>query len=721
MKHRWHFFRAGGVDQVSLRNGDDLLAFRDLDRKLWIALAMPVAGVDIEPETLSLLDLDHDGRLRLPEILAAIDFIEKAFRKPGDILVSKPEVALDAIADAELLTAAKRILSDLGKPASTSIHVDDTAAITKAFSATVLNGDGVVIPESARDADLRRAIADAIASVGSVQDRSGKSGVDKALAEQFFAAVDERRAWLAKGSDPALRALGETSELAANAFVAVRDKLADYFTRCQIAAFDTRGAGLLAGKDDVLAALSSRTLSPDDEELAKLPLAQLDGAGTLSLRKGINPAWAARVAAFEERVVRPLLGPIEVLSGADIAAIAAKLAPVLAWQAAKPTTKVDALDLAWLERLGQPELRAQLAALVGEDAALASEYDKIESVTKLVRLQRDGGRLLRNFVNFSDFYSQQDGVFQAGTLYIDARAIHLTVEVSDAAKHAALASSSAAFLLYCDLKRGSETRQVAAAVTNGDADNLFVGRNGVFYDRQGKDWDATITKIIANPISVREAFWAPYKKLVRTIEDNVTRRAAAADAASTAKLDAVAKNVSEADKAAAAPPPPAPPPKRVDLGTVAAIGVAIGGIGTLIGALLGTMFGLGKWLPLGLIALLLMISGPSMLLAWLKLRRRNLGPMLDANGWAINGRARINVPFGARMTELAVLPKGSQRSLDDPFADKKTPWKRWVFLIVLIVTAVLWWQGKLDRYLPNRIRSVELLGDRAPAAPAPKP
>ena len=134
------------------------------------------------------------------------------------------------------------------------------------------------------------------------------------------------------------------------------------------------------------------------------------------------------------------------------------------------------------------------------------------------------------------------------------------------------------------------------------------------------------------------------------IEDTVTKRAQAADAAATAKMETVGKAVGRSDAnvhaagtvAAGAAPPPvvAPlPAKKIDLGTVAAIGVAIGGVGTLVGALLGSMFGLGKWLPLGLLALLLMISGPSMLLAWLKLRRRNLGPILDANGWAINSRA----------------------------------------------------------------------------------
>ena len=46
----------------------------------------------------------------------------------------------------------------------------------------------------------------------------------------------------------------------------------------------------------------------------------------------------------------------------------------------------------------------------------------------------------------------------------------------------------------------------------------MVGRNGIFFDRLGHDWDATITKIIENPISIRQAFFAPYKRAIRFVE-----------------------------------------------------------------------------------------------------------------------------------------------------------------------------------------------------------
>jgi hypothetical protein len=730
MLHRWHFFRAGAVDQVQLRDGFDLLALPELDQKLWVALAMPTTGVDIDPETLKLMDVNSDGRIRVHDVLTAVEDIKRIFKNPSEVLASHDEVELDAINDKAVVAAAKRMLADLGKKDATAITIADTIAVTKAFADTVLNGDGIIIAGSADPGPTRTAIEDAIACVGSVADRSGKPGIDRALADQFFADVDKHAAWLDAGA--ASRPLGDATEAAADALRAVRDKLDDFFTRCRLASFDPRAQAVLAGQEAELIALASKTLTAGDEAIARLPLARVDSVARLQLTAGVNPAWAPAMTTFLDKCVKPILGARDALMPADLATLVDKLAAFEAWRAAKPETKVGALSAARIKELAAPELRAKVNDLIAADAALTSEYEQITYVVKAVRYQRDFGRIARNFVNFSDFYSKKDGVFQTGTLYLDGRALHLCVPVADAAKHGLLASASDACLVYCDITRQGVTKQIAAALTNGDADNVFVGRNGIFYDRDDKDWDATVTKVITNPISVREAFWSPYKKLVKIIEDNVTKRAQAADAAASAKIEAAGKTIAHGDQhahaagsAAAAtvavppPPPPAPapaaPPKKVDLGTVAAIGVAIGGIGTLVGALLAVMFGLGKWLPLGVVALLLMISGPSMLLAWLKLRRRNLGPILDANGWAINSRARINVSFGAAMTELAAIPQGSRRSLADPFADKTPPWRLYIALSTLIVLAGTWYVGRLDSLLPKVARSTSVLGENAPA------
>lgn len=746
MAHKWHFFRAGGVDQVSLRNGADILALEELDQKLWVALAMPTREVDLDPATLDALDSDKDGRIRVQDILAAVTWIKNVFKDPGRLLESADKVELAQIADAKLLSAAKRILTDIGKEDATSISLEDIQAITKTFAETLLNGDAIVIPDSAgADADARKAIEDIIATQGSVLDRSGKPGVDRAKTAAFFAEVDQHALWMRKGSEAAVRPLEDTAAAAA-AYQAVADKLDDFFTRSRLAAYDNRAARTLEGQEADYQAIAARQLNLSAQEIAKLPLARIEPAGVLHLGAGLNPAWADKIATFANVAVRPVLGARESLTAEDVAKIKAKVAPHCDWVACKPTVSVVSLADEWLGKLAAPELRQRLEDLIAADAALADDYAERSSVEKLVRLQRDFGRILRNFVNFSDFYSRQDAVFQAGTLYFDARAARLCVWVGDEGKHASLAASSGCFLVYCTLKRGKETRHVACALTNGDGDNVFVGRNGIFYDRGGHDWDATVSKIISNPISVREAFWSPYKKLVRTIEEQVTKRAQAAETAADAKLAASGASIANFDPTKAAPaaapdapapaaatappttaPAPAPaaagliPMRKIDIGTVAAIGVAIGGIGTMVAGIFGTILGLGKWLPLGMAAILLAVSGPSMAIAWLKLRKRNLGPILDANNWAVNGSARINVAFGAAMTSMAELPPGSQRSMSDPFADKPTKWKRYAILGVVLALVLGWYFGKLDAYLPERIHSTRVIPWRKPKPEKPAP
>ena len=128
------------------------------------------------------------------------------------------------------------------------------------------------------------------------------------------------------------------------------------------------------------------------------------------------------------------------------------------------------------------------------------------------------------------------------------------------------------------------------------------------------------------------------------------------------------------------------------MGTVAAISVAFTGIATVVGGLLQAFLGLGLWIPLGILGIILAISFPSMFIAWFKLRQRNIAPILDASGWAVNGNVRINIPLGATLTALPVRPEGSRLDSYDPFRQKKFPLKRVIFftlLGVLLLAAVI--------------------------------
>ena len=127
--------------------------------------------------------------------------------------------------------------------------------------------------------------------------------------------------------------------------------------------------------------------------------------------------------------------------------------------------------------------------------------------------------------------------------------------------------------------------------------------------------------------------------------------------------------------------------KKVDVGAVAAMGVAFGALSAALAGILGLFKGIAPWqFPLFLMVLMLVISGPSLILAYMKLRRRNLGPILDANGWAVNAKAKVNVPFGTSLTGIAKLPPGATVDISDRYAEKSAAWPK-----VLIVLFVIWW------------------------------
>ena len=497
-KYKWSFANVGGVTRVRIQSAEDIRHLGELDKKMWTVLSCPVNGLEISSDSLSLMDVDGDGKLRLKEVIATADYLCAALKDPKTLFEQKDELAIDNIADEAIKAVAEKLATE-GKISLAAVQ----AAI-----------DGVTIEEQAIPA----------------------------------------------------------APLEADVIAAYKEKQAEY------AAYF------------------------EQEKLQKLGLAVIPEE---------TPKPGMTEKKFKEM-------------GAQIAE----------WEAAKAAAETANAD------------------------ALAAAKAEFMPLRKLLLLHRDFYRLLRNFVTFEDFYDYDKKTiasFEAGTLIIDQRACHLCIRVNDPAKHDAQAPLSGMYLLYChcENKKTGKTANIVAAMTQGEIKNLSIGKNGVFYDNDGLDYDATVTKIIDNPISIRQAFWTPYRKFSKWIEEKINKSAAEKDAKAfddmTAKADAATAKEGEAPKPA------------FDIakfaGIFAAIGMALGMIGTALAAVAKGMSGFAWWQYLIIfVCILLVISGPSMVMAWLKLRRRNLAPVLNANGWAINADAIISVPFGKTLTEQVAFP-----------------------------------------------------------------
>lgn len=570
----WKFCSIGGVTRVRISSGEDIAHLGELDQKLWTALSCPTTGLEFNQEALNLLDSDHDGRIRVQEVIAAASWACKLL-KNKDLLLSMSDTLdineIDTTTEEgqKIYNCAKDIIKTLGKTDG-KITLGDASAMVAKVTAQNLEDWKASLPATAL------VYGDKTADVLTLVDTLGS-------------------------------------------------KMAEYFSACKFKAYNP---------ESPKAQENDEFLSHPSEDC----LLHLDK---------INPVWAAQIEALKAAA---LPATASTLSEAEWNDIASKFGEYKAWLGSK----------AEFEKKGV-------------------ETESLTALHNLLILYRYLYSYLNNYVLFGDFYAHDKlSVFDAGELYIDQRCLKLCIRVSDMAAQTVMAPKSGMYILYCDCvsKSTGKKMTIAAVLTNGDVDNLCVGQNAVFYDRDGLDYDAVVTKIIDNPTSVRQAFFHPYKKLAKSITDRINKKAAEKEAKVDAGLEAAANKTPDAPKAE----------NKFDIAKFAGIFAALGmGVGVLASAI--AALATPAWKPLVVIAILvLVISGPSMFVAWLKLRRRNLGPILNANGWAINSAVIVNTVFGATLTSLAKYPKIVGKN--DPYAPKKKHTGWWILLAIVLILGI---------------------------------
>jgi len=685
---------------VQLNTVEDLHALATLDPKLWVALSCPVNDLEIDRRTLALIDNDADGRVRIEEMLIAVQWTLARLSNPQS-LFEGGELPLSAInkADAEgekLLASAKRILANMGAAEATSISVDQAANTEQIYGKSRLNGDGVIAKDASDDLAIQQLIGEIMDCQGAETDRSGEPGITKEKLDSFFEELKSYDLWWAQGEVDTVQGedvfpLGDATPEAFAQFNAVEKKIDDFFARCQLAAFDARAEAPLNPGVALYTDIADEDFSLPREDIEALPLAKVTATSTVPILEGINPEWRARMHTLCAKVIRPLgIGPGDSLEIDEWQEVKTRFEAYRVWRQSKPETGVEKLKIKRVRALLTSDLRGKVSALLEEDARLAPEMKAIDSVEKLARYNRDLIVVLQNFVNFNQFYDESlSAIFQAGELFLDGRECRLCLRVGDPTKHAVLATLSRAFVAYCECRRKDSPTKfyIAAVFSAGDSSNLIVGRNGVFRDRKGLLWDTTIVRLIENPISIHEAFLRPYVRIGRFIGQKIEQWAVTRDKAMQKQMETgvetVASDSSHSGKNNNGPA----------IGGVAAMlaagGIALGALGAGLASLFSTMKALTWWeLPLIILGVVLMISFPSMIIAWLKLRKRTLAPLLDASGWAVNGRTLISAKLGRILTTRATLPLASHCKFEERNGVRSGIWA--ALGLTLIVCIITW-------------------------------
>lgn len=707
-KYKWSFVNIGGSARVRIKSGDDIAHIAELDPKMWTVLSCPTTGLEIDDKSLKYMDCDGDGKLRINDVISVSQWIMPILKDKDLILKGEDSIDINQInADdangKKLYSSAKQILENLGKEGSL-ISLADTADITAIFAKTRFNGDGIITEASSDNADIKSMIAAIISSIGGVADRSGVQGVGAEQIETFYKNINDYLAWTAAKIEAPF---GDKTDAIIEAYNALDAKVRDYFMRSKLAAFSPNNTAALDIQTSQIDAISAENLSTKNNEIAAYPLTHITGKSELSLSAAINPAWEKYFNIIKANAIDTSK---DVITEEDWNAIAAKFSAYNTWKNSKAGAAVETLGIDVMNNILAQDKKAELLDLVAQDAALKEQSDNIDMVDKFLHIYRDFYRLLKNFVTFNDFYDKDRNVksiFQCGTLIIDQRACKFCMKVNDTGKHSAVAGMSGMYLVYCDCttKTKAAKMQIAAAVTVGDIGELSVGKNGIFYDNSGLEWDAVITKIVDNPINISQSFWSPYRRMATAIENLINKSAADKDAKmmanATANINAAPTKTADAKAAAATPP--------FDIakvaGIFAAIGMAFGMIGTALASIFKGIFALKWWQFIMLfVGIIIVISGPAMIMAWLKLRRRNIAPLLNANGWAVNATSKISIPFGETLTDIAKYPK---MKLKDPFAKKglKTWQKCLITFGVITLTICALWIFNVLSYINPKIKS----------------
>lgn len=703
----WKFSTLGGVTRVNISNGQDIAHLDELDQKLWTVLSCPVKGLEMDEKSLSMIDLDGDGKIHVNEVLATAKWLVGLLKDPDTIVKGGEELPLDAInAESEegkaILEAAKAVLKNSGLEDET-ITLAEASSYLELVFAKPFNGDGIIVPASAEDEALKQTLTDAVTCEGGAADRCGEAGIDADGIERFYTAVSDFIAWNEAGQADKDNVFpyGEGTAAALAAVEAVKPKVDDYFLRCKLAAFNSTDASLDVSADKINA-VSGKNLAQCVDEISEYPIAKVSPSMTLSLVSGINPTLQAAVDNLKALVLDVDYPGITELTEEQWNAVQAKFAAFTAWNAAKKGASVEALGLERVSAIQAAAQKDTLLGLVEKDKALESSVSAIESVIKLLTLNRDFFTFLHNFVTFEDFYSSVNGdtkaIFQAGTLFVDQRSTDLCVKVADMGKHGDMASLSGMFILYCTCtSKTGETMNIAAVLTEGRISNLRVGQNALFYGRDGSDWDAVVTKIVDNPISVKQAFFSPYRKFANSLSDRLKKNVADKESKVSGDMAGKAGSISlpaapAADGTAAA----AAPKQGFDIakfaGIFAALGMAVAFLVTALAKLVNPWYNV----LIMLCVIVLLVSGPSMLMTWINLRRRNIAPVLNANGWAINSRALVNTKFGSFFTKVVKLPKVKGK---DPYSVKTPCWLQTIIWLVVLaaIFSFIWYKRPVDK------------------------
>ena len=683
------FEKFGRSHQPQIRTAADLEAVLSLDQSLWAATSAPRGAFRCDARFLECVDHNGDGRIHSEEVRVAVRWMLDRLSDRSRIAEEAEELALSALqAGTEegkaLLEGARHVLRKAGRPDADAVALEQVRAFLARLQSQPLNGDGIIVPASARDEKTAQYVRDAVACTGGVADASGVAGIGEEQVSAFQTEISAFLAWQEKASVPAgsdrtdLMPLGDATPGAYALYQAHAAKVDAFFTLARMLRFEPGSAPQLTGPGPDTQTLSRIRPETVRAYLESAPLAQPQADGRLPLAgEAVNPHYREWLGAVRERVLVPLLGgATETLTEDAWERVKRDLAGYGAYLREKKGPSVEQLPHERLSSYRSGEIARVVQELIARDRKVTRIRDRVRDLEQLLLYHQHLLRFVNNFVSFPELYAARSrALFEAGSAVMDGRWFNFALRVDDVAAHSMVARASNIFVLYLEVTGPAGERfLVAVPATSGTKGNLDVGKRGIFFDVDEREYGVKVLQIIENPISLREALCAPFVRLWRYATGKIETWSSQAEKKLQTQLD-------QSQAAVAQPAAPRAPGGSAAM-PIMGVSVAAAALSSAFAFITKTLSGL-QWyqIVLGLVGAAAVVMLPAMLVAILKLRSQDLSSLLEGCGWAVNVRMRLDRSQRRYFTRRAPYPEGAQGT-------PREHWK-WLLLIVLLIGLAL--------------------------------
>lgn len=684
------FHRFGRSHHLRIETAQDLAAVLELAPAHWIAISAPIDGIHLDPDFMARLDTDADGRIRPEELRKAIEWtlahlVDRSGLEAGADALRVAAIDPNSPDGPRLLKAIERVGATDGV-----LHLSTTRTVVDALEALPASPAGVIRPGVEDSAQTRALLEAVIALTGGVPHPSGSAGVDAASLKAGLDGIALEAAWRSERVQP----FGDRTAALHTTWQQARRRVDRFFARCALVAVD-RG---LVDRFNLPPADTVGASKATEAELRALlesaPLATPNAEGVLRLDGGLNPAFRAEIAALRAGPLTEVLGePPATLDEPAWRRCCAQFTAYDAWISRRPTAALASLSDAALEALTADAPRTGALRLIEDARRNAVALEDLQALERLLLFQAYLMRFCNNYVSFPDLYLRgRRALFDTGDLVMDGRRFNLAVRVPNRKIHVAATAQCNIYVMYLEITGKSiKPYEVAVAVTSGGRGNLMVGKRGIFTDVEGRELDARVVQVAKNPISLQEAVFAPFKRLAGIVTGKIESMTSSAEkklekvgqSAVGSVESAVKKGADTRAGAAAQQAPKTTATAGSTGGMLAGGGIALAAVGSSLAFISRTIAEM-SWLAIlsGLGGAIMAVVLPALVLAFIKLRRRDLSPMLEGSGWAINARMKLTRAQARYFTERPDYPR-------DATGVQTARWgRRLAVLFVMLAAAV---------------------------------